>query len=539
MAHRESLTAKTPSIPTFTAMKNLVRNGHNGKAKSTPPATSPDVTTRDRDLPPPSPGAIVRTEAFDQPVILQQSSIWSRGIVWAIVGVTSFAVLWASIARIEEAVPATGKLEPKEQVQEVQAPVGGVVQEILVEDGEQVRKNQVLMRFDPRATEAERQSLEQVRDSLIRENRFYRSQLLGAGNLSPVEAAQLNLPPEILLLTANRSALIAENQLYQTQLAGGSGAGLSADQTVRLRVGQLESSSRAAAAQLEVSQLERQLNETQVQLDAAQQNVAIDQEILNDIRPLEGEGVARLQVRRQEQQALNSEAEYRRLTQEQQRLQFAIAQAQQQLQNTLAVTSNDLLNRIADNNKRLSEIDSQLNKSIVENEKQIAEINSQLSQAELTLQYQELRAPIDGVVFDVQAKGAGFVANTSEPILKIVPDKGLVAQVFITNQDIGFVREGDLVDVRIDSFPFSEFGDVKGKLIRIGSDALPPDEIHQFYRFPAEISMDTQYIDINDRQIPLQSGMSVTANIITRDRTVISIFTDMFNDKVDSLRTVR
>lgn len=520
-------------------MKNLLRNGQNGNAKATPIAPKP-TSDSDREIPsPPSPGAIVRTEAFDQPVILQQSSLWSRGIVWGIVGVTTFVLLWAAIARIEEAVPATGKLEPKEQVQEIQAPVGGVVQEILVEAGDRVKKDQVLMRFDPRATEAERQSFAQIRDSLIRENRFYRSQLLGAGTLSPVEAAQLSLPSEILLLTSNRSALIAENQLYQAQLTGGSVAGLNADQATRLRVGQLESDSRAAAARLEVAQLDRQLSETQVQLEAAQQNVAINEEILNDIRPLEGEGVARLQVRRQEQEAINSEAEYRRLLQEQQRLQYGIAQAQQQLQNTLAVTSNDLLNRVADNNKRISEIDSQLNKSIVENEKRIAEINSQLSQAELTLQYQELRAPIDGVVFDVKAKGTGFVANTSEPILKIVPNQGLVAEVFITNQDIGFVNEGDSVDVRIDSFPFSEFGDIKGELVQIGSDALPPDEIYQFYRFPAEIRLETQFLDVNGKEIPLQSGMSITANIITRDRTVLSIFTDMFNDKVDTIKTVR
>ena len=55
------------------------------------------------------------------------------------------------------------------------------------------------------------------------------------------------------------------------------------------------------------------------------------------------------------------------------------------------------------------------------------------------MRYQDLRAPVDGVVFDMQAKGRGYVANPSEPILKIVPGNGLVAKVFVTNQDIGFV----------------------------------------------------------------------------------------------------
>jgi HlyD family secretion protein len=236
---------------------------------------------------------------------------------------------------------------------------------------------------------------------------------------------------------------------------------------------------------------------------------------------------------------LNGQAEVDRLTQEEQRIRFQIAKAEEELQNTLAVTSNDLLTRIADNNERIAEIDSQLNKAIVENQKQIAEIESQLRQAEVTLQYQELRAPIDGIVFDIQAKGPGFVANTSEPILKIVPGQGLVAEVYITNQDIGFVDEGMPVDVRIDSFPFSEFGDVKGTVKNIGSDALPPDEIYNYYRFPTAIELDSQYIEVKGKQVPLQSGMSVTANIITRDRTVFSIFTDLFTGKFDTLRTVR
>lgn len=489
--------------------------------------------------PAPSPSKMIRTDAFDQPVILQQTSLWSRGIVWGIVGVATFGIIWANLARIDEAVPAQGKLEPKESVQEIQAPTGGVVQEILVEDGERVQKGDVLIRFDPRTAQAQQESLQQIKDSLIQENRFYRAQLLGAGT-SPAEAAELNLPPEMLALTVNRSTLLAENQLYQAQLGGQPTAGLTAEQQARFRVGLLEAETRAAAARLEVSQFQEQLGQAQVQLAAARENLDIDQGILNDIRPLADEGgIARLQLRRQEQEVLNSRTEVDRLTQEVQRLQFAISQAQERLQNTLALTSNDLMTKTSENDKRLAEIDSQLNKQIVENQKRISEIEGQLKQAEVNLEYQELVAPINGIVFDLQAKGPGFVANTSEPILKIVPNENMTAEVFITNQDIGFVREGLPVDVRIDSFPFSEFGDVKGTLVNIGDDALPPDEIHQFYRFPATVELNAQSINIKGKEVQLQSGMSVTANIKTRDRTVASIFTELFTNKVRSLETVR
>jgi len=79
-------------------------------------------------------------EPFDQPVILRQPRFWSRAIAWALMGITGAVVIWASVAQIDEAVPAQGKLEPEGNVTEVQAPSGGVIKEVLVKDGQQVKK---------------------------------------------------------------------------------------------------------------------------------------------------------------------------------------------------------------------------------------------------------------------------------------------------------------------------------------------------------------------------------------------------------------
>jgi hemolysin D len=111
--------------------------------------------------------------------------------------------------------------------------------------------------------------------------------------------------------------------------------------------------------------------------------------------------------------------------------------------------------------------------------------------------------------------------------------------VFVTNADIGFIRKGMTVDVRVDSFPFSEFGDIKGEVVQIGSDALPPDEEHRFYRFPVRIKLDRQFISTGGQEIQIQSGMSVSANIKIRKRTVMTIITDQFTRKVDSFQNVR
>jgi HlyD family secretion protein len=150
-----------------------------------------------------------------------------------------------------------------------------------------------------------------------------------------------------------------------------------------------------------------------------------------------------------------------------------------------------------------------------------------------------LKAPVSGTIFELKPSAPGFVINTTDALLKIVPDDTLVAKVYLTNKDIGFVKEGMPVDVRIDSFPYSEFGDVKGKLTWIGSDALPPDQIRPFYSFPAKVKLDRQSIVINGRTVYLQSGMSISTNIRVRQRTVMSIFTDLFTEKTDSLKNVR
>jgi HlyD family secretion protein len=474
---------------------------------------------------------------------LRQSKNWSRAILWTIVGVTTFGIIWASIAKIEQAVPAQGKLEPQGTVKEIQAPVGGVVTQIHVEEGQHVEKGDLLLSLDPTATQAQVTSLSKIRASLVKENQFYRSQLNDstAPTITEQELSELEIPPELASLTKSRKALIAENELYRIELNGDTkGTNLTLGQRERLRFSSAELNSRVASSKLEIGQLERQLNQNQVQLANSKSRYEVERGILNEITPLAEQGaVPRIQFLKQQQEVKTRQAEVDQLLQEQARLDLDISQAKQQLENTVALSQKDLTTQMATNEKQLAEIDSQINKFIVDNQQKITEIDSQLSQAKVNLGYQELRSPVSGKVFDMKPSAPGFVTNTTEPILKIVPEDALVAKVYLTNKDIGFVREGMPADVRIDSFPFSEFGDVKGELIWIGSDALPPDQIRPYYTFPAKVRLNQQSLLINNRKIALQSGMSVSTNIRVRDRTVLSIFTDLFVEQTESLKTVR
>jgi hemolysin D len=475
---------------------------------------------------------------FDQPVILRQSRKWSRAILWGLMAVTTGTIIWANFAKIEEAVSATGKLEPTGTVKEIQAPVGGVVKKIYVEDGQQVKLGEHLIGLDPTTANAQLDSLKKIRSSLVQENQFYQSQMTGGAT---VTATDVKLSNEILDLTKSRAALVAENRLYRAQLdRTGSSSGLSIEQKERLVSTSSELDARVTAAKLEVDQLSRQLNQTEIKLAATKDTLIMNQGILDNITPLMNDGaISKIQYFKQQEEVRNAQSEIDQLNQEALRLQSAINQAQAKLQSTVAISRKDWLTQIADNNKKVAEIDSHLTKAIVENNKKIAENDSQLSQTQMNLQYQSINSPVSGTVFELKAHTPGFVVTSSEPILKVVPDDALVAKIYITNKDIGFVKEGMTVDVRIDSFPFSEFGDVKGKLVWIGNDALPPDQIYPFYRFPAKVRLERQSISINGRDVLLQSGMSVSGNIKLRERTVMSIFTDMFSSSVESLKFVR
>lgn len=253
-----------------------------------------------------------------------------------------------------------------------------------------------------------------------------------------------------------------------------------------------------------------------------------------------GEGaISQIQYERQKQEVLTQQGEVNRLGDEEKRLGISILRTQEDLQNTIATSARDILSKVAENHKKIAEIDTQLSRTRLENKKKIAEIDAQISKAVQSLHYQQLKAPVNGVVFDLKPSSAGFGVGETQTLLKIVPNDNLVASVHLTNKDIGFVREGMDVDVRVDSFPSTEFGSIKGKLTWVGSDALPPTQERPFYAFPAKIKLDSQTLLVNGKPISLQSGMAINSSIIVRKRPVLSILTDLFDKQVKNIESIR
>jgi HlyD family secretion protein len=525
---------------------NYTNGNGNGKGNGNGRASHRDAQVLTSPKPTPKqPKPDFNFDNFEQSVVLRQSPIWSRTIMITLMGLACFGIIWACLAKIEQVVPATGQLKPEGTVKDVQAPVNGVVKSLYVKDGQQVKTGDLLLTFDSIATLAELNSLNKIRVALIQENNIYR-RLMGASTGIDAEIAFLRskLPGESAFLLKSRASLVAENELLRSQLRNLPGAaGTGIDEQQLLAVAKTELASRSKAAELEVEKTRKQLSQTEFKLQDTKNGLAIQSQILVSLKTLAEEGgISKLQYLNQQQQVQTLKAEISQLQEEEKRLKFDIDKGKQQSTNTVASSDKTILEKIGSNKQRIAEIDSQFMKIILDNEQRLADVNSKISQTQLNVKYQELRAPVGGVVFDLQAKNPGFVANSTQKLLQIVPKDSLIAEVFITNKDIGFVRKGMNVDVRIDSFPFSEFGDIKGKVIDIGSDALPPDQNHQFYRFPAKIKLDKQQLSLTnqERKISLQSGMSITANIKVREeRTVMSLFTEMFTKQIESLNEVR
>lgn len=170
---------------------------------------------------------------------------------------------------------------------------------------------------------------------------------------------------------------------------------------------------------------------------------------------------------------------------------------------------------------------------------ELADLSTRLTESKVANRYQAIRSPVDGVVFDLKPSGPGFVGQGSEPVMKIVPFDALQAKVEVPSSKIGFVRLGQGVDVSIDSFPASDFGVLQGAIKRIGSDALPPDQLKQDSRYPVNVGLKSQTLKLSSGQrLPLQVGMSLTANIKLRKVTYLQLLLSDFKDKTDSLKKI-
>jgi len=167
-----------------------------------------------------------------------------------------------------------------------------------------------------------------------------------------------------------------------------------------------------------------------------------------------------------------------------------------------------------------------------------------VDKAHARLQRTELASPVDGVVQKLAVTSIGQVVTTGQELMTVVPSGGtLNVAAFIDNIDIGFVKAGQEVAIKLDAFPFTRYGTIKGKVTSVATDAVDEDEARrmqanatslvnsssmgssnsptQKFVFPITIALERSDVRIGGTLVPLSPGMSVTAEIKTDNQRII------------------
>lgn len=456
---------------------------------------------------------------------LPSTANWTTRITQVILVGIAAGVGWSMMARVDVVVNASGKLEPLSQSQIIQSRAGGVVTAVLVREGEPVKQGQLLMQLDKTPLYNRLQSLLLQRNRLVKEIAVLRVARQGK-SLAAVSSGKAGISSELMNQVQTRLLLVA-------QLTGDS-SNLDAEQRSRYALFLQQLRDQQSLAKLQEYNIRSQIAQTEAQINQTGFQLRTEKQLLARIRPLVDQG-AIPQTNLLQRKVSVSDLQ-KQLTQSSlQKQQLELNQIQSR------VEESKLLNDTQQNLERqLAELDTKFDTIIKENQRQLIEINSQLTQVQLDLKNQDLRAPADGVVFELGPKLPGAVTEPGQTLLQVVPSESLTARVQVANADIANIRAGMPVDVRVDAYPFTEYGSVKGVVLKVGSEAVKTTEQAGGPTvFPVEVNLDRQFLERKSERLTLTPGMSLVAMIKVRERAPISYVTEEITKAFDGMKSVR
>lgn len=404
-----------------------------------------------------------------------------RLVMWSILGLLVVGILWACIGKINEVAVAPGKVIPSGQVKTIQVKNKGIIKEIHVKEGQHVAEGEILVVLDPTVTDADNASLRKRAAYFKLDIERLEAELNGQPFL-PQSNPDLDL-----------ADLSAERSLYQS------------------RVGQYRAE--VEAVQNTISQKTALLSLEKINYEKYQEmlRVAVDKE-------------ARLRLLKEQ----NAIAEFQLLEQVSQRIDLEKT-AQAQRDNIVKAEA-----ELSEAETRLNNVNASYQKDImtnlVESRKQYLSYVEEIKKAEEDQRLATVVAPCAGRVYNLSVHTEGGIVTDAQPLLAIVPDGvALEFEVWADNKDIGFIREGQEAEVKIDTFNFQKFGFVKGRVAEISADAYDDNhdpERNKKYRLLLEPT--SSDINIFGQEVTLTPGMNVNAEIIIREKRIIEFFLDPF-----------
>ena len=190
---------------------------------------------------------------------------------------------------------------------------------------------------------------------------------------------------------------------------------------------------------------------------------------------------------------------------------------------------------------------------MTEAERKAAGLAADLSKAEQRTKLQQLTAPVSGIVQQLAVHTVGGVVTPAQSLMVIVPnDSSLEIEAMVSNHDVGFVHAGDEVEIKVDTFDFTRYGLLHGRVLSISSDAIVRDASAdkasdkqpgsnaassepkgQELTYAARISVDRTQMQVEDKKVNLSPGMAVTAEIKTGSRLIIG-YSSVAADKIQA-----
>jgi hemolysin D len=448
-------------------------------------------------------------------IIETPASPVGRTIAGALITIFLLAMAWACFGHIEIIATTQGKIVPLRRVKVIQPVETGTVTAIYVKDGDRVTEGQVLVEVDRTASTADRNRIayDLMRARLDVARLVALRAGLGAGGPNPVGFAPPgDAPPHEVERTG--AAMLAQAEQQAAKIAA-------FDHQIAQKAAEAEQIATAIAkieAGLPLVEETAQIREKVMRMEFGNRLAHLDAQLkLTDLRH-----DLKVQQRRAVEVAAASQA-----------LEWQREYAKVEYARTIIT-------------------------DLMDAESKVAQLAEDFVKAEKRIKDQILRAPIDGTIQQVVLHTIGGVVTPAQVLMVVVPaDGGIEIEAMVLNKDIGFVHDDDPAEIKVDTFNFTKYGLLHGKVISVSRDAIirdrgspqpstsgqagqgartsePPG---QELLYAARISLDQTWMQIDDRLVDLSAGMAVTVEIKTGERRIIEfLLSPLLRYKQESLR---
>lgn len=401
---------------------------------------------------------------------LQQEPLRARGLLRLAALVLVLLIVWAAFAQIDEVTRGEARVVPTSQVQVIQSVDGGVVEELLVREGQVVEAGQLLLRVDP--TRFVSTLLESRAGQLALQAKALRLTALTRGTAFKPPADLLREAPDVVA---------QEQRLYDSRLA--------------------EINAQIYIAQNQLTQRQQELNEVRARRDQAVRTLELMTREINATRPMVATGaVSEVEVMRLEREAANLRGDRDQATAQIARVQSAIQEATRKIEEVQLSSRNQMSAELSETMSRLASI----------------------SQGGLALQdkvkHADIKSPMRGTVKRLLVNTVGAVVQPGKELVEVVPlDDTLILEVQIAPKDIGFLRPGQLATVKFTAYDFSIFGGLEAEVITIGADSVIDEKGNAFFH----VRVRTRKPSLGPN-LPIIPGMVAQVDILTGKKTVLS-----------------